>query len=121
MWYGFHYIDGRKVTSKDSLTRTQADKLLVKKIESHQTRKQKINIPLNKEQQTALTSFEYNVGSNIRNTDSGNKIIASIEENNLQEATQIMSRFVVSNGKKLSWLIKRRWEEGKLLLGDAIV
>ncbi|HMY80794.1 MAG TPA: hypothetical protein PK048_03020, partial [Candidatus Absconditabacterales bacterium] len=79
--YGFHYIDGRKVTSKDSLTRTQADKLLVKKIESHQTRKQKINIPLNKEQQTALTSFEYNVGSNIRNTDSGNKIIASIEEN----------------------------------------
>lgn len=63
--WGFTTIDGRPVKMGDTITREEALTQLEKQLPKYQTFKDKVSVPLTEDQEAALTSFEYNLGSGI--------------------------------------------------------
>ena len=64
--FGFTTIDGKPVKMGDTITREEALNQLDKQLPKYQTFKNKLSgVSLSEDQEAALTSFEYNLGSGI--------------------------------------------------------
>lgn len=64
--FGFTTIDGKPVKMGDTITREEALTQLEKQLPKYQTFKNKLSgVSLSEDQEAALTSFEYNLGSGI--------------------------------------------------------
>lgn len=119
--FGFTAINGKPVEMGQTMSRAQAEQELEKQIESHSSFKSRVEANLTPEQEQALASFEYNLGSGIWDT-TGKKIIEAINSGDLVEAADIMQRHnKVRNPQtgKLEpnrGLARRRSREAQLLL-----
>jgi lysozyme len=118
--YGFTKINGVPVKEGDTITREEAEEELVRQTEAHSQFKKKITVNLTPNQEDALGSFEYNLGSGIWNTTAGKRIISLINSGDLNEAAEIMRRHDKSRNPKTGQLevnpglVKRREEESKM-------
>lgn len=118
--YGFTSINGKPVEEFDTMTRDEAELELVKKAAYYTNFKNFIKVPLTKEQEMALTSFEYNLGRNIwtKDTDKwwAGPIIDMINAWNIYGAAEYMKEFKSAGGKVLKGLQSRRLREADLML-----
>jgi len=119
--YGFTRINGRPVELGDVITREEANQEVKKQIQEHSKFKTKVEVKLSPQQEQALSSFEFNLGSGIWDT-TGKSIIAAINEGNLEEAAAIMKRHNKARDpntkqlKEIRGLTNRREKEADLLL-----
>ena len=121
--YGTTTIDGRPVKPTDKITRQQADEILAKQSsDNYSSYREKINVPLNPNQNAALMSFEYNLGPSIWDQSSAAAILKSINDGNLKEAAAKMLAFNKSRNPKTGKLetnpvlvARRKREAAKLL------
>jgi GH24 family phage-related lysozyme (muramidase) len=119
--YGFTRINGRPVELGDVMSREDANQEVKKQIQEHSNFKTKVEVKLSPEQERALSSFEFNLGSGIWNT-TGKPIIAAINAGDLEEAANIMKRHNKARDpntkqlKELRGLTNRRKKEADLLL-----
>jgi lysozyme len=121
--YGFTTINGKPVKMGDTITREEADAELQKQIGKYQSFKNKVKVTLTEDQETALTSFEYNLGGGVWNT-TGKAIIHSINAGDFEEAARLMLQYNKAKDPKtgklrvLPGLTSRRQEEGNLLMAQ---
>jgi len=121
--YGFTTINGKPVKMGDTITREEADAELQKQIGKYQSFKNKVKVPLTEDQETALTSFEYNLGGGVWNT-TGKAILHSINAGDFEEAARLMLQYDKAKDPKtgklrvLPGLTSRRQEEGNLLMAQ---
>lgn len=121
--YGFTTINGKPVKMGDTITREEADAELQKQIGKYQSFKNKVKVPLTEDQETALTSFEYNLGGGVWNT-TGKAILHSINAGDFEEAARLMLQYDKARDPKtgklrvLPGLTSRRQEEGNLLMAQ---
>lgn len=120
--YGFTQIDGKPVKIGDLMTREEGEQELQKQLPKYQTFKNKVKVKLSEDQEAALTSFEYNLGSGI--WDKGAKgILYAVNSGDFEYAKSLMLQYNKardpSSGqlKILPGLAKRREREGTLLAG----
>lgn len=119
--YGNTQINGRPVRQGDVITQQQAIQLLAQDIARHSTFQNKITRPLTQGQLTALSSFEYNLGSGVWNQNAGQQIIAAINSGDLNTAAALMQQFNKARNPQtgtlavLPGLTNRRQEEARLL------
>lgn len=114
VWYGFTTISWKPVKQWDTIDRGTADSLLQDKIWQYQNRRNFVTTPLSSDQETALTSFEYNLWQGIRQTTWVN-IINSINNGDIPWAISILKQHINAWWKPIKWLVNRRNEEAKLL------
>lgn len=118
--YWFTYLNWEPVKEWDFITREEADNELIKKINHYSNFKNFIKVPLTKEQEIALTSFEYNLWRNIwtKPTEDGwaMPIIDMINVWDLIWAAKYLKEFDSAWWKNLRWLYNRRIKEANLLL-----
>lgn len=114
VWYGFTTISWKPVKQWDTIDRGTADSLLQDKIWQYQNRRNFVTAPLSSDQETALTSFEYNLWQGIRQTTWAN-IINSINNGDIPWAISILKQHINAWWKPIKWLVNRRNEEAKLL------
>jgi len=115
IWYGFISIDGKPVKLWDTITQEEADKEFTKQIQRYQNWKNFIDEnTLSEAQKTALTSFEYNLGSGIW-AKSADSILNKIKSWDITGAQADMKQYVNAGGKFVQWLANRRAEEANLL------
>lgn len=118
--YWFTSIDWRPVQEWDFMLRDEAEKELEKKVTYYTNFKNFIKVPLSKEQETALTSFEYNLWRNIWTKPTQDwwamPIIDMINVWDLLWAAEYLKEYTYSWGKNLRWLANRRFKEANLLL-----
>lgn len=114
VWYGFTTISWKPVKQWDTIDRGTADSLLQDKIWQYQNRRNFVTTPLSSDQETALTSFEYNLWQGIRQTTWAN-IINSINNGDIPWAISILKQHINAWWKPIKWLVNRRNEEAKLL------
>lgn len=117
IWYWSTKINGSPVTQWMKITQKQAEHLMRYDILRHQKRKSKIDWPYPEWLETALTSFEYNLWWNIRNT-TAKWVIPAIKSWNYTAAWKIMLGHDHAWKKRLPWLTKRRKEEVAMLKGS---
>jgi len=118
LWFGFTTINGRSVQQWDSITRSDATIMLQAEIDRHSSWKDKVSIDLTAEQETALSSFEYNLWSgiwNYSNTWAG-PVIDMVNNWDFEWAASLMQKFNRAWGKFVQWLQNRRDQEADLLL-----
>jgi len=119
--YWFTTLNWKPVKMWDSMTREQADKEFEKQVATYQNFRNDVTVDLNENQQTALTSFEYNLGRNIWKWEGWKAIIAYINAGDFQWAWEIMKAYINARDpvtKKLTpsnWLINRRNKEVALM------
>ena len=117
--YGFTKVNGVPVKAGDKITREQADVEFQKQISQYQNWRNYITTPLSEAQETALTSFEYNLGQWIwtKSVWGAMWVIDSINNGDLQWAADLMKKF---NKAKIDGVLKevsnRRNEEAQLLM-----
>ncbi|MDD5769736.1 MAG: peptidoglycan DD-metalloendopeptidase family protein [Candidatus Gracilibacteria bacterium] len=118
--YGFTSINQIPVKEGDTITLDEAEGELVKKSKYYTNWTNFVKVPLTKEQQTALTSFEYNLGRNIWTKDTSDggamPIIDMINVGDLVGAAEYLKEFNSAGGKDLKGLTNRRIKEANLLL-----
>lgn len=112
--YGFTSINGRPVKMGDTITQAQADEYLPQKVAQYQNFKKFIAVPLTPAQESALTSFEYNLWPNIWKKDAM-PIIEAINKWDIQSAGNYMKQYVNSGWQYVQWLANRRAYEAQLL------
>lgn len=118
--YGFTTLNGKPVKMGDTITTDEANEELQRQIPKYQTFKNKIKVDLTPEQETALTSFEYNLGSGIWEG-SAKSIIYAINSGDYKHANNLMLQYDKAKDKvsgklrMLPGLSARRIREGKLL------
>lgn len=120
IWYWFTSINWVPVKMWDTITKDEADKEFNKQIQNYKTFEQYVTVPLSEDQKTALTSFEYNLWSNIWNKD-WRKIIQLVNKWEFTKAWELMKQFNKIKDSKtgkyieLPWLSNRRSEEASML------
>ena len=123
--WGFTTLNGKPVKMGDTITREEADAELQKQIGKYQSFKNKVKVPLTEDQETALTSFEYNLGGGVWNT-TGKAILHSINAGDFEEAARLMLQYDKARDPKtgklrvLPGLTSRRQEEGNLLMAQQV-
>jgi lysozyme len=121
--YGFTKIDGEPVKIGDTITKEQADQELQKQIQSHSAFRGKVETDLTPQQEQALASFEFNLGSGIWNT-TGRPIIEAINGGDFETAAAIIKRHDKARDpnsgelRQVSGLTTRREREAALLTAD---
>lgn len=98
-----------------TITREESERRLEQEVANRQNFKNFIKIPLTPNQEAALSSFEFNLWSNIWNT-TWKAIIDNINKWNLEEASRILKLHNKAWWQTIQWLVNRRNEEAKLLL-----
>lgn len=120
IWYWFTSINQIPVKEWDTITLDEAEWELVKKSKYYTNWTNFVKVPLTKEQQTALTSFEYNLWRNIWTKDTSDgwamPIIDMINVWDLVWAAEYLKEFNSAWWKDLKWLTNRRIKEANLLL-----
>lgn len=118
--YWFTSLRWDSVKEWDFISREEAEIELAKKARYYTNFKNFIKVPLNNEQEMALTSFEYNLGRNIwtKNTEDGwaMPIIDMINIWDMIWAAEYLKEFDSAWGRNLRWLANRRNKEANLLL-----
>lgn len=120
--YGFTKVNGVPVKAGDKITREQADVEFQKQISQYQNWRNYITTPLSEAQETALTSFEYNLGQWIwtKSVWGAMWVIDSINNGDLQWAADLMKKFnkakIDGVLKEVKGLSNRRNEEAQLLM-----
>lgn len=119
--YGTTQVNGRAVQQGDRVSKEQAQSLMNEQILNEYTSfVDQIQSDITPNQFAALTSFEYNLGSNIWNDSHGQAIISAINRGAFEEAGQLMLAYNKSreNGvlKENPVLVQRRKREANLLL-----
>lgn len=107
--------DGTPVRAGDRIDPSVAPIYLSSALQRHSNWKGLVNTPLSPLQQTALASFEYNLGPAIWSDPTANSIIARINSGDFNTAGQLMQRFTFSQGRQLPVLQQRRAREAQLL------
>lgn len=118
--YGFtRNPDWTPVKKWDTMSQSEADKRLVQEINNRQNYKNFLTTTLTPQQEAALSSFEFNLWSNIWNS-TGKWIIDALNKWEIEKAKNIL---LAHNKAKVNWqlteikwLTNRRSEEAKLLL-----
>lgn len=114
--YGFtRNPDWTPVKKWDTLTQLDADKRLTQEINNRQNYKNFITTKLTPKQEAALSSFEFNLWSNIWKW-SAKPIIDKINKWDIKWAASYLLAFNKAWWKVIKWLTNRRSEEAKLLL-----
>lgn len=115
IWYGFTTVNWRKVQMGDTITQEEADQQFSKQLEWYQNWKNYIDpSTLSPQQQTALTSFEYNLWSGIWSKNAM-PILNKIKSGDISGAQSLMKQFVNAGGRPVQGLVNRRNEEAELL------
>lgn len=92
--YGNTTINGRPVRANDTISQAQGEELLRESISSrYSTAVQAVGSLLSARQKAALTSFEYNLGSGVWQTPTGERILALVSSGNYAEAGQLMQQY----------------------------
>ena len=113
-------VDGKPVQSGDTITKQQGDKIFQEDIARHSNFKNLVTVKLTPEQQTALASFEFNLGPNIWKT-TWKSIIDDINAWNIESAVKTLLAHNKAKDpdtkelKVIQWLTNRRESEAKLL------
>lgn len=115
--YGFTNVDGKPVKEGDTMTREKADEMFATKVGQYTNFKNLVKVPLNANQEAALNSFEYNLGSGIWQK-SAMPIIDKINAGDFAGAAEYMKKFVYAGGKRIQGLANRREEEASLLVSE---
>lgn len=119
--YGFTSVNGKAVQMGDTITREEANEILMKKVKRYQNWRKYVTRKLSPEQEIALTSFEYNLGPNIW-TGSAKSIVEDINKGNYIAAMDELLVYIhytdrETDEKKVSrGLINRRQTERNLFL-----
>jgi GH24 family phage-related lysozyme (muramidase) len=120
IWYWFTSLRWEPVKEGDVITREEAEIELARKAKYYTNFKNFIKVPLTKEQEIALTSFEYNLWRNIwtKPTEEGGAmpIIDMINAWDLIWAAEYLKEFNSAWWRDLKWLTNRRIREANLLL-----
>lgn len=116
IWYWFTTINGKPVQAWDIMTQDEADTEFAKQIKNYQNFENFITTPLNENQRTALTSFEYNIWSWVWQQDP--ELTKAINDGNFEEAARIMKLYTQANWEFMQWLQNRRNKEASLLLKE---
>lgn len=121
--YGNTQINGRPVRPGDVLSKDQAESLMRKSVvENYTNFTEKIGTEMTPNQFAALTSFEYNLGSGVWNTSTGQRILQLINSGDYASAGQIMQQYNKSKNPVTGQLelnrvlAQRRAREANLLL-----
>lgn len=119
IWYGTTRINGKPIQPWQTITQSEAQKLLWQDIASHSTWKTLIdpNI-LSPAQQTALASFEYNLWPGIWNKSAMN-IIDMVKSGNLKGAADEMKKYNRAWWNVVQGLVNRRNDEANMLLNSS--
>ena len=115
VWHWFTTIDWKPVKEWDTITRWDSEVRLEKEVANRQNYLKSITVPLTDNQKAALSSFEYNLWSNIWNWEA-KPIIDKINAWDFKWAAEFMKKFVNAWGKLSNWLVNRRNEEAWLLI-----
>ena len=118
IWYGTTQIDGKPITWGQTITREQADAEFAKQVGRYQNFKNLVNVQLSPQQEAALTSFEYNLGSGIWNKKTGGAqwVIDAINSGDFQKAGDLMKQFNKAGGQVVQGLVNRRNDEANMML-----
>lgn len=121
--FGNTMINGRPVQPGDRLTPTQAEALMQKTVvENYTNFSDKVQTDMTPNQFAALTSFEYNLGSGVWQTPTGNQILALINQGRNEEAGRLMLQYHKAKDPRTGELVpnkvlaQRRMREANLLL-----
>ncbi len=112
--YWFTNVNWQPVQPWMTMDRATADELLKQEINQRQDFMNYITVPLNENQKAALSSFEFNLWSGIREKNAM-PILEKINAWDLKWAGDILKQYVNSKWQKLQWLANRRNEEARLL------
>ena len=96
------------------MTRQQADSVFANKIGEYTNYKNLVKVPLTQAQETALNSFEYNLGKNIWNGDA-KPVIDKINKGDFAGAAEYLKKFNTVKGTFVQGLANRRNDEARLL------
>lgn len=92
--FGNTTIDGRPVKASDKISRAEGEALLRESVTNrYSTGIRLVGIDLSAKQKAALTSFEYNLGSGVWQTRTGERILALVSAGNFAEAGQLMQQY----------------------------
>lgn len=119
--YGNHYYpNGVKVKEGDRITESQAEDMLRHSIgRINKTLSERIPnwSSMNNSQRSAIISFAYNVGSGFYGSPNFEAITNALA-NDWNAVPLALEKYVMSGGKKLSGLVRRRKGEGRLWRGE---
>lgn len=113
--YWFTNVNWQPVKPWMTMDRWTADNLLWQEISQRQNFMNYITVPLSESQKAALSSFEFNLWSWIREKNA-KPILDKINAGDLQWAWNLMKQYAYSKWQKLQGLSNRRNEEARLLL-----
>lgn len=102
------------------MSREKADSMFASKVAEYTNYKNFVKVPLTPSQETALNSFEYNLGQGIWTKANGGaqQVINHINNGDFAAAGREMQKFNTARGGiVLSGLTARRADEAKLLAG----
>lgn len=112
--YWFTNVNWQPVKSGDTMDRATADVMLDEKIGQYQNWSKYVTANLSESQKAALTSFEYNLGSGIRQKSAKN-ILDMVNAGNFRGAWDAMKAYNKAGGNVIQWLVNRRNEEANLI------
>lgn len=113
--YWFTNVNWQPVKPWMTMDRWTADNLLWQEISKRQNFMNYITVPLSESQKAALSSFEFNLWSWIREKNA-KPILDKINAGDLQGAGNLMKQYTTSKWQQLQGLVNRRNEEARLLL-----
>lgn len=113
--YWFTNVNWQPVQPWMTMDRATADELLKQEINQRQDFMNYITVPLNENQKAALSSFEFNLWSGIREKNAM-PILDKINQWDLKWAWEIIKKYSYSKWQQLKWLANRRNEEANLLI-----
>jgi murein DD-endopeptidase MepM/ murein hydrolase activator NlpD/GH24 family phage-related lysozyme (muramidase) len=120
VWYWFTYLNWLPVKEWDTITLENAEIELIKRANYYTNFKNFITVPLTREQEIALSSFEYNLWRNIwTKTDEDWWAMPIIDMINIWDiiwAAEYLKEFNSAWNKISHWLTNRRNKEANLLL-----
>lgn len=106
------YEDGRKVSPGDKISEEEATRLLIKVAKDFEREiLERVKVPLNSNQLSALVSFVYNIGVGAF---SSSTLLRVLNQGNYQEASKQLLRWNKGGGRVLPGLVTRRKEEKQL-------
>lgn len=121
--FGNTMINGRPVQPGDRLSRAQAESLMQESVvKNYTTFADRISSEITPSKFAALTSFEYNLGPNVWNEPTGERILALVDQGRADEAGELMLQYNQSYNPATGRLepnpvlTKRRAREANLLL-----
>jgi len=119
IWYGTTRINGKPIQPGQTITQSEAQKILWQDIAKHSTWKTLIDPnTLSPAQQTALASFEYNLWPGIWSKSAMN-ILDMIKSGNLKGAADEMKKYNRAGWNVVQGLVNRRNDEANMLLNSS--